>query len=638
MNLSSLSSSEDNIRSLLSNHVRRDSSECSRDTREDGSINDTQTLSSTNIEATVKNSHLVVISTNGAGGRGVVAPCAVTDVVGQLLGGLDVRAGKDLGDGDELALECVASQGDGLLHSGDILLPVTNTGVEVVVGDGRDVERVSGLQGDGTGVVAGVSLEDGPGEEVVDGGGVDAVVGEVAAEVDRATEGEDVPVVVLGDAGLVEHVGTETGGSVETAVAKDGGVVALDAGVGRVTLEGATVQSREIVLDCALDGDLVVVLEVGTDTGKVDNDGDVELLQLIGRTNTRELEKLGRVVCTTGNDDLTRGLNGTSSSLSASVLRAGLVEVLTLEEVNASGSGAVEVDLCDVGVKLNIERVHLGAVVEFGVADGDNELTRTSALAISGADGDLEQTWILVTSEGVGVSIAGKEGGKVDNSVGLVAKSERSTADQTQELRVAGDDIDGGVLGAQPSLVAVALTSGEVGVLLELDKVLAHVVRSPRVVTSKILDVLEVRSMRVDSDQSVVSCAATKGASARVQGSLLDGASGRRQTSVQSTIWCLVRGLEVLGLPVLVGVVLDEEVPGQVGVLRDLRVERRYSVVLIGTLVITSFDQKGLVASHGKAGSERATTCKTCQPRSLSWPLRCSTHQHHFQRRHIRIP
>ena len=41
--------------------------------------------------------------------------------------------------------------------------------------------------------------------------------------------------------------------------------------------------------------------------------------------------------------------------------------------------------------------------------------------------------------------------------------------------------------------------------------------------------------------------------------------------------------------------------------------ERRYSVVLVGNLVITSFDQKGLVAGKGKTSREGTTTYIDCQ-------------------------
>lgn len=297
----------------------------------------------------------------------MVTPCVVLDVVGDFLGGVDIGAGQHLGGRDELAGEGVTGQCDGLAHGGDVLLEVADASVEVVVGDGGDIKGISRLQLDASGVVAGVSLENGPGEEVVHGGGVDAVVGEVAAEVDGATEGEDVPVALLGDAGLVEHGGSETGGGVDAAVAEDGGVVALDAGVGGVALECAAVEGAEVVLDLSLNADLVVILEVGADTGKVDNDGDIELLQLLGRTNTGKLQQLGRVVGSSSNDDFARGLGGTGDTLVALVLGASLVEVLAVEELDTGGARSllslVEGDLGNMCVESDIKRVLLCAVV-----------------------------------------------------------------------------------------------------------------------------------------------------------------------------------------------------------------------------------------------------------------------------------
>jgi hypothetical protein len=81
-----------------------------------------------------------------------------------------------------------------------------------------------------------------------------------------------------------------------------------------------------------------VVLEVGADTRKVDDDGNVELLKLVGGTDTAELEELRRVVCSAGNDDLTRSSCGSSDTSIAAVLGAGLVEILTVKELDTGGA------------------------------------------------------------------------------------------------------------------------------------------------------------------------------------------------------------------------------------------------------------------------------------------------------------
>jgi carbonic anhydrase/acetyltransferase-like protein (isoleucine patch superfamily) len=50
--------------------------------------------------------------------------------------------------------------------------------------------------------------------------------------------------------------------------------------------------------------------------------------------------------------------------------------------------------------------------------------------------------------------------------------------------------------------------------------------------------------------------------------------------------------------------VLYEEIPCQTGILRDLCVVGRNSVVDIGALVVSSFDEQSLVASEGKTGGK----------------------------------
>lgn len=119
--------------------------------------------------------------------------------------------------------------------------------------------------------------------------------------------------------------------------------------------------------------------------------------------------------------------------------------------------------------------------------------------------------------------------------------------------------------------------------------------------------------MGIYSNESIVSCATTKSTSPGIESAFLNRASRGGKTGVQAAIWCCVGGLEVAGLPLLVSVMLDEEVPGQVGVLGDLCVEGGNSVILVGALVITSLDQKRLVAGKGKAGSERTATYDRCE-------------------------
>lgn len=109
-----------------------------------------------------------------------------------------------------------------------------------------------------------------------------------------------------------------------------------------------------------------MVLEVGADTGEVDDDGNVELLQLLGGTDTGKLQQLGRVVGSTGDDDFAGGLGRSGNTLLALVLGAGLVEVLAIEELDTCGARSllslVESDLGNVCVQSDVKRVLLCAV------------------------------------------------------------------------------------------------------------------------------------------------------------------------------------------------------------------------------------------------------------------------------------
>jgi hypothetical protein len=58
--------------------------------------------------------------------------------------------------------------------------------------------------------------------------------------------------------------------------------------------------------------------------------------------------------------------------------------------------------------------------------------------------------------------------------------------------------------------------------------------------------------MRVDRDQSIVGCAASKGTSTRIQSTLHFTAGRRVETSVDIAIGGLVTGLEVASLTLLI--------------------------------------------------------------------------------------
>lgn len=81
------------------------------------------------------------------------------------------------------------------------------------------------------------------------------------------------------------------------------------------------------------------------------------------------------------------------------------------------------------------------------------------------------------------------------------------------------------------------------------------------------LNKLRTRTMRIDSNQGIVCCATSEGTGTRIKSSLHLGAGRGIKTSVETAIRGLVRGLEIPGLTVFISVVLDKEVPCQIGVL-----------------------------------------------------------------------
>jgi hypothetical protein len=376
-----------------------------------------------------------------------------------------------------------------------------------------------------------------------------------------------------------------------------------------------------------------VVLKVCAHTGGIGDDGDLELLQFRSRTNTAKLEKLGRVVCSTCDDDFTRRLDGTGYASSAAVLGAGLIEVLTVQELYSSSARRtnllVESDLSNVAVHPDIERVHLRAVGKLGIANLQHKLAGSSALAIGGGERYLVKTRVLVAGLAISIGVASNQGSEVDDRVGLVAESKRGTTDQAQKLRITCNNVNGGVRGSEPTVVAVAwCTREKVMVVLELLVVLAHVLSRPRVVSGEGRNVVEVRLGRIDCNKCVVGSAATEGTSTRVESALHLGARGWAETSVLAAIRGVVYCLEVESLSLVIGVMTNEEVPGQAWVFRHLGVESRNGVVDVGTLVIASFDQERLVTSERKASCQRlehgVSWCVTCGRRCISYTTTCS--------------
>jgi superfamily II helicase len=71
-----------------------------------------------------------------------VTPGGVLGILRDAFPGGDVLARENLIDLDELTLERVTSEVDGLVEGSEIFIVVTDTSIKVVVGDLRGVERV----------------------------------------------------------------------------------------------------------------------------------------------------------------------------------------------------------------------------------------------------------------------------------------------------------------------------------------------------------------------------------------------------------------------------------------------------------------------------------------------------------------
>lgn len=85
-------------------------------------------------------------------------------------------------------------------------------------------------------------------------------------------------------------------------------------------------------------GGLLVVLEVKTNTGKIDQRLDTNLAELLGVTDTRALKNEGRAESTARNDDLLAGLDDARHLL-------GWVERLGRDTLHTNGAVALEDDL-----------------------------------------------------------------------------------------------------------------------------------------------------------------------------------------------------------------------------------------------------------------------------------------------------
>lgn len=413
----------------------------------------------------------------------------------------------------------------------------------------------------------------------------------------------------------MEDGDAETARGVGALVAEEGVLPALETRVGlSIETKCAAVKSSKVGRRGALDGDFVVVLQVGANAGKIGHDGDVELFKLGAGTDTAELEDLGRVVSTASDDDFARCLCRTSNARFGVVgARAGAVEVLAVKELDTGCarlvSRLVKGHLGNMAVDADIKRVLLGAVAVLGVADSNDEFAGSYARMVLCGDGDLVVAVGSITSLGVGVGIAQEKLQQIRHAVHNVSRGESTANEETEQLGVLDGDGDGRILSIEPPVVSVALGTGqEIVVALETGKVLAHVLVRPRVVASQLGDTVKVGLVRVDGNESIVGSAAAKRVGTRVQNALHLGASRWVEANVSAAVGSDIFRLVVESLARVGRVVLDEEVPRQSGIFRREGRVRGDRVVVVASLVVSGFDEQCLVAGHGKASSQWTTT------------------------------
>lgn len=114
--------------------------------------------------------------------------------------------------------------------------------------------------------------------------------------------------------------------------------------------------------------------------------------------------------------------------------------------------------------------------------------------------------------------------------------------------------------------------------------------------------------MGIDGHHGIVGGASAECCRARVEDALDRGAGGGFQASVLLAIRRRVSELEVFCLAGIVFVMSNEEIPGHGGVFSRLGIVGGDGVVVVGTLVIASLNQKNTAPSERKTSSQNATT------------------------------
>lgn len=400
-------SAEDGSGGLLRDHHDGHDDEGTGDLGEHGGVDDAEAAGAADLEVAVQHGHRVVVGADLVGARGVMSPGLLLDPLEQLLVRVvllgrpeDGRLAVDVGH----LLEELHRHAHALDHGLGVLVGVLlgETLVQVMEGDDGRVAGVGAGQLDRAGVVAGVSLEHEPRPPglVVGRRRVGGVAGVEAGEQGREAADPQILLAVVGVAGRPDGAAEDLVGGVRALGGAQ--VLGVDVlGPARVVL-GVQVRAVEDTGEVggvvAVHADFQTILEVVADTGEVDEDRDLELLEsaenegladektdrgdalpegggggniLFLGANTGELEDLGRVEGTAGKDDFLGSPDGAgdTSVLGSAGAGVGSVEGLAVEIFDTVGLrllalvlDLVEGNLGDQGVQGDVKGILLGAV------------------------------------------------------------------------------------------------------------------------------------------------------------------------------------------------------------------------------------------------------------------------------------
>lgn len=645
----------DDLADLLHELVDPHHGEVARQLVADTQVGDTETIDAADLEVTVEGGHGVAVGTDGDGAGGVVAPGLVLDELVQVVA-LHVGTGPDLGEGTvedlvQAGEEGAVAAGEETTDGDDVAHDAT--GVVVGLADSSQVESglgvvvelaevddghvtgVGGSQLDSTVVVALVGLEDDPGPVLRVGGAALRPARVVTGEVGGSSEHHDVGLTAGRGGGVADDSDGDTVGGVGAAAEL---VVALDKGLHAgvqlgVGVPGALLGQGKGSLGLGDHGLLVAVLEVGSDTGEVEDDVDAELLELLLGADTGQLENLGGVIGTAGDDDLLGDADvAGAGGLGATTAGVGAVESLALHVVDAGGAGlvagGVKGDLGGQGVEHDVEVVLAATVVVGGHGGVDDQVVDTTAVRVlAHHQGHLVDLGHHGLAGGVDVANedAGEVGGGVHDLVedGL-AKGGGGTGQDRDDLEIGGGRQERGDLQRVPARGAGVGGVGLVADVGDAGEVLAHVGRVVRVVARQLDHVLPVHLVGLHAEEGVVARATAKGTGTRVVdtqrlgalGDLVRG-GGRAQVArgvVRGPLLAVGGVVHHLGVPLVqlrVVVLVDVVRPLHAPVLGRGNVHGRHLLDEVQARVATGLDDERLEAGDGQVRAHVTTTGST---------------------------